>query len=113
MKTARNLVGQQFGDLAVLRLLERKGKRRYWECRCSCPFQTIVKVESRLLTRGRKTHCGCMRRCKHYSKINLKSFGRLFALGYVAGRNGRRGLWACICQCSGRFVFVPSDALLS
>jgi len=54
-----DITGQQFGELAVIRLSDKVNKRniRLWECRCSCGETTYVMGSS--LRAGHYKSCGC------------------------------------------------------
>lgn len=62
---AKNLIGHNFGRLAVLGKSENRNKecRRLWICSCSCG--NLVCVDTKSLTTGSTTSCGCYRREKH------------------------------------------------
>lgn len=53
----KNLVGQRFGRLIVLKRLGFIKKRTYYECQCDCG--KLVKVLSSNLLKGTSTSCGC------------------------------------------------------
>jgi hypothetical protein len=53
-----NLIGKKFGRLIVIeKIPERKNKRIYWKCRCTCGKETIVKGNN--LITGTTSSCGC------------------------------------------------------
>ena len=56
-----NLVGQRFGKLIVLELLNREINvaSARWKCLCDCGNTTIVTTK--LLNNGHVTSCGCLR----------------------------------------------------
>lgn len=54
----KDLTGQRFGRLTVVKFAERKGQYTYWECQCDCGKKTIVYSYS--LTSGRTQSCGCL-----------------------------------------------------
>lgn len=56
----KNLTGQRFGDLKVLRL-ERDGSNRSWMCACRCGRQEVRRQSA--LTTGRSTKCmSCLKK---------------------------------------------------
>lgn len=57
--TYKDLTGQRFGRLVVLRLANSKGERK-WYCKCDCDAETIARGKD--LTSGDKRSCGCIRR---------------------------------------------------
>lgn len=57
----KNLVGQAFGRLTVLRSTgERHNRSTIWECRCECG--NVTKVVSWCLSNGNTRSCGCLAR---------------------------------------------------
>ena len=58
MPMHQDLTGRTFGKLKVLKRLDEKQDRYYvWLCQCECGNTT--KVNTRRLTRGTVTDCGC------------------------------------------------------
>lgn len=55
---ALDLTGQVFGRLTAIRLAEGV-KKRSWVCRCECG--TVTVCYTKLLTKGLKRSCGCLR----------------------------------------------------
>lgn len=53
----KDLIGQTFGQLTVLRFLRSDGHNRFWECLCSCGG--ITEATTGKLNYGHKTSCGC------------------------------------------------------
>lgn len=62
---AKNIIGYRFGRLTVVDEYENRNKegRRLWICSCDCGNSAIVDTKS--LTTGSTTSCGCYRREKH------------------------------------------------
>lgn len=56
----KNLVGQLFGRLWVLKRVPNKNKRIYYLCRCTCKKGTLGIKEERNLTSERVKSCGCL-----------------------------------------------------
>jgi len=62
-RNRRDLIGQRFGRLLVLRLSSKKLKnssKLYWECQCNCG--NVKPVSSSQLVRGSTQSCGCIKR---------------------------------------------------
>ena len=58
----KNLTGQKFGRLLVLKFLESRDNKRFWLCLCDCgKFKEKPTGE---LTNGGTLSCGCMKREK-------------------------------------------------
>lgn len=55
-----DLTGGKYGRFTVLGEAPKKGRRRMWECSCSCGI--IVRVEQYNLSSGKSTSCGCASR---------------------------------------------------
>lgn len=55
---AKDLRGQKFGRLTVIKRAPNKGKRVTWECQCDCG--NVAYVESRQLIEGKTNSCGCL-----------------------------------------------------
>ncbi len=61
MGVAKNIVGQRFGRLVVLRRARSTPTREaLWECRCDCGNTTTTRGS--LMRQGRSTSCGCFGR---------------------------------------------------
>ena len=57
----RDLTGEIFGRLTVVRLLDKRSKHNsiYWECVCDCG--KVIEVMGRSLKSGHTKSCGCYR----------------------------------------------------
>lgn len=92
------LTGKRIGKLIVIEELdERKNGCIMWKCRCDCGNEIVV--ETRKLTSGRVTSCGCQKK-KLSRNIAGEKFGKLTALEPTANRT-RNGyvIWKCRCDC--------------
>ena len=114
MPSLQNLLGQQFGLLAVLGAAQnsRAGRTR-WICSCTCKGKIIVA--SCHLISGHTRSCGCLRRrtagARFFKNLIGQRFGRLIVLRQ-AGRN-RHGqvMWLCVCDCENE-VIVSTNVLM-
>lgn len=106
MSRAKDLIGETFGKLTVLK---REGRNKHgsalWLCRCECGNEKIVSSNS--LGSGLKS-CGCLSR----THLLGERFGRLLVTNETDLRNGRRIVWECLCDC-GNKVFATSYDLTS
>ena len=60
-RPARDLTGQTFGRLKVLRSTDsRDNCNVVWKCKCECG--TVLNLPGRTLTQGSNVSCGCYRR---------------------------------------------------
>lgn len=87
----KDLTGQRFGKLIVIKEAYHKNNKIYWECKCDCGNATIVSTS--LLTSGKTSSCGCAKK-----KIDLtgKKFGRWTVLERSKTNNQ---CWKCRCEC--------------
>ena len=110
---SRDLTGRTFGELTVLRKLEKKDKKGiWWLCRCSCGAE--CRVLGTLLITGRKTHCSGAGHKKNYAFVDItgQKFGRLTA-EYPTDRRDPKGyvIWHCRCDC-GNEIEADYNSLL-
>lgn len=104
MSNYKDLTGNKYNMLTVLRRLPNRGNNAVWECRCDCG--NITKVTSGNLKNGSVKSCGCLR-LKSTSTTHNKSNSRLYRIwaamkqrcyneDYVAYKNyGGRGISIC------------------
>lgn len=57
MSIHKDITGQRFGRLTVIRHSHMKNHQSYWFCRCECGKFKHVRLD--LLTRGQVKSCGC------------------------------------------------------
>lgn len=114
MSKFSDLTGKRFGKLTVL---EKTGEQedRYWTWRCRCDCGREIVVNTKRLTRGTISHCGCGK----ISKLSLgpipddltgKRYGRLTVLHLEKQREAGRSSWLCQCDCGNQCV-VTSHSL--
>ena len=112
MSKLRDLTGQQFGRLHVLRVdpvphvLPCGAKRIYWICRCDCGKEVSVSSSSLIAKKNPARSCGCLR--KEKSRAVAKDIrGMRFGYWTVIDRveidkhytNGHACGWLCRCDC--------------
>ena len=108
-RKAKDLMGQRFGRLVVVRRVERpssaKDRRAYWYCECDCGGNKIV--QSKLLINGTVKSCNCLLIDvnEYKTKENLvgNKYGKLIVESLNYYKN-RRGYWNCNCECGGKIV---------
>lgn len=123
MGNCKDIVGQRFGNLLVLRKGERpthlKNRCVYWYCKCDCGNEVLVSGGD--LRRGNTTSCGCKNyKTKNHLDLSNRKFGLLTAvdLNHEYGEKKRlegkekHCYWNCICEC-GNTIIVSSDSLLN
>lgn len=82
MGQLKDLTGQKFGKLTVLRRVEDKQRGRpMWLCQCECGNQTVVSSTRLLLPNGTRS-CGCLRHQPSGRLVDLtgRVFGHLTVL---------------------------------
>lgn len=58
MSAPKNLIGQKFGRLLVLKRADNFKGRTYWLCQCECGNQKVIM--GKLLLNGSTQSCGCL-----------------------------------------------------
>ena len=61
-QTLRDLTGQKFGRLLVLRVAGKAWRSRVWECRCDCGNTVNVWTSGLTRAKGATRSCGCLQR---------------------------------------------------
>lgn len=93
----KNITGQRFGKLVVLEYIgKNKNKSSLWRCKCDCGNEKIAP--STTLLRGDCNSCGCLHD-KQIKDLTGQIFGKLTALYYIKGKDGKQGKWHCKCEC--------------
>ena len=63
----KNITGQKFNRLTVIKYLYTKNKRAYWLCKCACGNEIVVPTTA--LKSGNTKSCGCLH--IEQTKINI------------------------------------------
>ena len=108
----RDLTGQRFGKLTVLRRADapQNGKPvgDRWLCRCDCGGEVTVLGAN--LVRGHTKSCGCLKE----NDLTGQHIGALTVLGrsdkYAKRGKRRVRLWECRCDC-GATTYKATDTL--
>jgi len=101
---AKDLTGQRFGRLTVIRPVKEQESKRsiIWECTCDCG--NTVFLPSKRLRSGNVKSCGCYRRdvvrqeshkAKRYKDLTGQTFGRFTVLGKTDKRSYGNIVWKC------------------
>jgi hypothetical protein len=119
MGSFKNLTGQRFGKLTVIKQAESKLRSNgrpavMWECKCDCGNTAIVRAN--MLSSGNTKGCGCGRKVPKYNNIKDltgRKFGKLTVLELAKHRTAKRGVskvfWKCKCDCGNiKDVWVRS-----
>ena len=103
----QDLTGRRFGKLTVISRNPQLEDRYYtWNCQCDCGRQIVVNTKR--LTRGTVTNCGCVPKTKYQRSIDLT--GEVFGSLTVLKRDDNKAqhtAWLCKCIC-GNEVVVPT-----
>lgn len=124
MAAPKDLTGQRFGRLTVLRLdpepyrSPNTGKpTRRWVCRCDCGNETSVLANG--LLSGSTQSCGCRQRetaAAQAVDLTGRRFGRWTVIARVplaqVTSSGTRNGWLCRCDCGTERV-VQAGGLIS
>ena len=104
-KTA-DLCGRRFGKLTVI---ENTGRQedRYWLWLCTCDCGGRVVANTKRLTRGTVSNCGCEKKNSPSpgpipDDLTGRRYGRLTVLGLDKQREGGKSSWLCQCDCGNQ-----------
>lgn len=108
MSKSVDLTGKRFGHLTVI---EKTGEQedRYWTWHCKCDCGNKIVVNTKRLTRGTISHCGCEKK----SKIAIgpipddligKRYGKLTVLRLDKQLDSGKTSWFCQCDCGNQCV---------
>jgi len=109
MSTRMDLGGRRFGRLIALGPAGSRNGNSQWHCRCDCG--TAIVALGNNLRRGLTQSCGCLLRdvlADHRDDLRGQRFGRLVVTD-SAGRQGKKGLWLCRCDCGNVTVVEGSN----
>ncbi|MGI6012649.1 MAG: hypothetical protein ACOX8H_14380 [Ruminococcus sp.] len=115
MANRKDLTGLRFGKLTVIKRTEKRQNNYWmWQCRCDCGGEILVNT--RRLTRGTVTDCGCVpkltaRNGSIAEDLTGKQFGNLTVIRRASNKKGRT-CWQCRCSC-GKMHTVSAHDLKS
>lgn len=114
-RVKKDLVGERFERLLVLRDSgQRNAKRaKLWVCACDCGVEKMIPTDA--LTSGISRSCGCLQKDlqsqRRSEDLTGGRFGSLVAVGVSQERvKASYLLWVCHCDC-GNDVLVRSNHL--
>ena len=116
MAKAKDLIGQKFGKLMVIK---RNGSDKHgkalWLCKCECGNEVSIRG-SRLIS-GYTKSCGCLKHecLNKNNNINIdnlvnKRFGRLTVISRNGSDKYGNSMWLCRCDC-GNETTVRANSL--
>lgn len=103
MSRLKNIVGQTFGLLTVVKRHPQNNSAGHtqWVCSCECGNTTVVTGVN--LKAGHSKSCGCLKHRPAHNSLDLvgKRFGRLVVLPSGHEVKGKRKVkyWNCQCDC--------------
>ena len=107
MPPLKDLTGQKFGHLTVIKRAPNKGKKVTWECLCDCGNTTIVAGNNLTRKEYRTTTCGC----RTGRKVIGEQHGELTIIEDLGIKDSYH---ICKCQCScGEILTVRYGNLIS
>ncbi|MCE5220222.1 MAG: hypothetical protein LLF98_02845 [Clostridium sp.] len=74
MAKFKDLTGQTFGRLKVIKQIEKQSEHTYWLCECQCENKTLKEVRGTHLTSNRIRSCGCLYKERTRSKVPPNKF---------------------------------------
>lgn len=113
----KDMAGQRFGRLLVLRYAGSKNGKAAWYCKCDCGNETIVTGDN--LRQGITSSCGCLWHEKftkaRFQDLTGQHFGELTVIKRDETRPQGHQLpvyWICKCSC-GKEISVLAENLRS
>lgn len=108
----QDLTGRRFGKLTVISRNPQLEDRYYtWNCRCDCGGEIIVNTKR--LTRGTITNCGCVPKTRElHGSIPADLTGKVFGSLTVLERApniGKRSAWRCRCECGNETIVLTNN----
>ncbi len=95
MPLIKDISGQKFGSLTVLKLIGKdKHSKSLWECQCECGGTTVVTSNN--LNRGITKSCGC-----RHTLFKTNETGNRYGRLLIVGPADKGGWW--------KFRFVLSS----
>lgn len=105
----KDLTGQRFGRLLVLKRTDKKGQCVYWLCECDCG--NLTEVRSNLLRNGSIQSCGCLQKERvfqaTFKDLTGKRFGKLVVKKLDSIKN-HSSYWLCQCDCGNQKIIKGS-----
>lgn len=78
----KDLSGEIFGKIHVIRRAENKGHKAYWECYCECSPDKTLTIYDYSLRKQETKSCGCMK-TERLSKENTYEEKDDYIIGYT------------------------------
>ena len=92
MSRIKDLTGQKFNKLTVIKLDDErnksqytsKRKRVYWLCECDCGNPTLISIDTSKIQSGHTKSCGCLKGEKAKDRI-IDLTGKVFGSDILPG----------------------------
>lgn len=113
MPPLKDLTGQRFGKLTILRRSERTARgATLWVCLCDCGKETVASTGN--MEHGNTKSCGCLKHKPSHNVVDRtgRRYGKLTALSIAGHSPDRHNTWLCRCDC-GKEVVVRAGNLAS
>ena len=111
MGKVKDISGQQFGRLTVIRRAEYNVRNKTaWICKCSCGNEKIILRDN--LVRGKTKSCGCLRSeftGRKAEDLLDKKFGRLTVIERVSDCKKGGVQWLCLCDCGNEKIVLSKQ----
>lgn len=106
----KDLTGQKFGRLTILKRDESKpkgcGKPVFWICECDCG--NVKSIRGDHIKSGATQSCGCLQKEKSRAALikdlTGQKFGRLTVINQDIRVKGHEAYWNCICDCGNKVI---------
>lgn len=111
MARGRNLIGQKFSKLTVIKDSGQRNKSRsvIWECQCDCGNIAYVDTQSLTRTDGKNTKsCGCLQQGPN---LTNQIFGKLTVKQQSGADNHGHKKWLCQCECGNTISVISYDLI--
>lgn len=114
MAEVKDLTGQRFGRLEVIRYYGRNHRnRKAWLCKCDCGNEKIIAQDD--LNTGRVNSCGCLRKeitaKLHYRDLTGMKFGEWTVLSKIGSNKHQHIKWKCRCSCGSIGEILTSQLI--
>jgi len=98
MRAYKDLTGQKFGRLTVIKLAFTKNKAGYWECLCDCGNTKTIHVGN--FKSGKTKSCGCILS----PDLTGKRYGNLTVISLAEKTDKNNREWNCLCDCGKEII---------
>ena len=99
----KDLTGQKFGKITVVKLAGFENGWYLWECICDCGNKKIIKSRDMKKTKS----CGCMKGA--VKDITGNRYGKLTVMNFVETKK-QQAYFLCRCDC-GKEIIIRSNSL--